>query len=184
MSAPHEPTREFHPATPEQLAIWLDLQFGANAASYNVGGCHWVDGEIDVDCLQAALQHVVDRHDALRLGISRLARRTAAGVACDTPGRAAARGTAAPPPTRRPPRMRGCRRAWKRVSTRRADRCSRFALLQVAPARLAVVGVFHHLIADGWSAAILTQDVAAVYTALHRCGRCHRSIGRLPRAPA
>ncbi|MGC8864334.1 MAG: amino acid adenylation domain-containing protein [Bacteroidales bacterium] len=62
----HAPAGQIIPASPAQQRIWfLDQLEGANAA-YNIPMEYLVKGNFDKVAFEKALQHIVDRHEALR----------------------------------------------------------------------------------------------------------------------
>ncbi|MGY2288352.1 amino acid adenylation domain-containing protein [Pseudomonas sp. SDO528_S397] len=58
--------RTLHPLTAPQLDIWLDQSLHEQLPLYNIGGYLRIQGPVDVDRLQAALDKTVAQHDALR----------------------------------------------------------------------------------------------------------------------
>ena len=56
-----------HDLASVQQVIWLDQMLNPDIPHYNIGARWDITGELDVARLEAAIQEVVDAHDALRI---------------------------------------------------------------------------------------------------------------------
>ncbi|MCF5707191.1 amino acid adenylation domain-containing protein, partial [Pseudomonas syringae] len=55
-----------YPLTAAQRDIWLDQTVHSDIPLYNIGGFNVIEGPVDIDRLQRAVNRLVRRHDALR----------------------------------------------------------------------------------------------------------------------
>ncbi|EPY00911.1 non-ribosomal peptide synthetase, partial [Magnetospirillum fulvum MGU-K5] len=144
--------RERHPLSPAQRRLWFLQRLHEDARSYVIPFAATLPGTIDRDRLQCALELVERRHDALRLR-----------VAADRPEQ-----TLAPPG--------GLRLDWHDEPWNGEalpempfgiDRpLVRVALFRQSADALVLLLSFHHIIFDGWSAAIFTRELNEAYGAL------------------
>jgi amino acid adenylation domain-containing protein len=167
------------PLTPEQEEIWLSIQFGGEAAnlSYNEAVALTLDGELDAAALDRALQQLVARHEALRCSLSGDGREICVLKAATVPI-GFEDGTTL---------SNEDRDAWVRQVDRAAvltpfdlttGPLVRVTLLRLGGGRHRLVIVTHHIICDGWSGAVLAEELGILYSAERRGG----SAG-LPLAP-
>ncbi|MFD7660300.1 condensation domain-containing protein, partial [Actinosynnema sp. NPDC059797] len=144
------------PASSGQRRLWLVDQLLPASPVYNIGWRVGVDGPLDRGALERALNHLVARHEALR---TRFAAEDGVPVqvvpsALTVPLRHA--------PAAGPDAVE----AAVREEVRRP-----FALHEGPLLRATLVGddvlvlVLHHAIADGWSCAVLFDELAALYAA-------------------
>lgn len=155
-----------------QQALWLDCQIQPDlSVAYNVPTLLRIRGDLDTGALRAALGDLLNRHDALRMGLGFDGWRLTAWVVDDVQtelllfdaeseaeaiGRARAL-AAQPFELESPPLVRT-------------------ALVRLAPDDHLLVVVFHHLVFDGWSLRVWDTDLATCYGA--------RAAGRVPRMSA
>ncbi|WP_260963124.1 amino acid adenylation domain-containing protein [Pseudomonas citri] len=157
-----------HPLTAPQLDIWLDQVLHDDSPLYNIGGYARINGPVDAVRLQEAINQVVSRHDALRIGL--------------VPGSADH-----PLPRQRFLDSVGATLALHDVSAHDDPHASaltllqndlhtpfsfdsglllRAALLKVKEERYYFYVNCHHLIIDGWSFAMIGRAISQAYTAL------------------
>lgn len=156
------------PLTFPQYEIWSDQMLHHGSALYNIGGYMRITGPIDPHLFQEAVQRLVCKHDALRTVL--VANRNADGVpmqrfAPDMPvslsfvdlsqGRAPQQAA-----------LDWMRKRFSEPFFLQGEPLFRYALLKLAPDSFYFFACYHHLIADGWSVALLTRSIAAIYTAL------------------
>ncbi len=156
-----------HPLTLPQRDIWWDQMLHGHEALYHVGGYMRLDGEIDLDAFRDATSHLVRRHDVLR---TRLVPDPSYGglplqsfdkgvdnplLLLDLTGEDDPEQTA----------QRWMRRRFSEPFDLWSGPLFRHALLRVAPASFFYFVCYHHLIADGWTVALLIRSQAEIYAA-------------------
>ena len=163
---------DVHPLTGAQLRMWLLSQLRPDSAVYNVAYRFDISGDLDGAALEAALQTVTDRHEALRTVF----------VPLDGEPRQMVL-----PAHARTPRLQtrdlteqGIGSPAERLEELAAVEARRPFDLAEGPlirATLARTGehdwvlllTLHHIVCDGWSMRILYDDLARAYAA-HRDG--------------
>jgi amino acid adenylation domain-containing protein len=158
------------PMTEGQREIWASVQMGAEASSaYNVCNIFRLRGTFSIDAMKAALQKVFERHQALRL-------------VCDPDGETQHVSASATIPVvtedlsmlTAEERERETTR-WLRHETgipfdlETGPLCRAVILREDRQTHL-IVFTAHHIVCDGWSAAILLQDLPQLYEA-ERAGK-------------
>ena len=154
------------PLTFAQERLWFLDRLEPGSAAYNIPLVTRLRGDLDLPALQAALDTVVGRHEALRTGFTAQADGTSAQhvaddvrVCIDTRDlrrasagevqAAAATAALAPFDLTRPPLLR-------------------MSVLQTGADEHLVVLCVHHIVADGWSMAVLLGELGEAYAALRR----------------
>ncbi|MBB2914101.1 non-ribosomal peptide synthetase component F [Streptosporangium becharense] len=143
----------------QQEAVWFMNQYDPASTVYHIPFPLRIRGRLDVEALERALQRLVTRHEALR---TRFLNQD--GVP---------RQVIDPPPA---VRLEPIDLPADHVERWAADECARpfdlaqgpvfrYALARIAPDEHALVLVFHHIVADGWSAAVLGGELSALYAA-------------------
>ncbi|MBE1161960.1 non-ribosomal peptide synthetase [Dyella acidiphila] len=155
------------PATAAQREIWLAAKLEPEASlAYNESVSIRFSGELDVAALQAALQGVVDRHEALRSTLS--ADGNELCIAIHVPLDCATDD------------LSGLGEAERAESVATALSLAvntpfdlehgplvRAQLLQLAAQDHLLIFTAHHIVCDGWSFGVIVRDLAALY-AQHR----------------
>ena len=158
-----EPVR--FPMTEGQREIWASVQMGAEASNaYNVCHAFRVRGIFSMDAMKTALQQLVDRHQALRL-------------VCDLDGETQHELTSARIPVRTVDLSAMPTAERERETAHHVDEetgipfdlekgplCRAVILREDRQAHL-IVFTAHHIVCDGWSVAILMQDLTRLYEA-------------------
>jgi amino acid adenylation domain-containing protein/non-ribosomal peptide synthase protein (TIGR01720 family) len=134
-----------------QQRLWFLSQLYPASAAYNVTGAIRLTGELDSERLRAALQRIVDRHEALRTGfagglqvIAERAELELELVEADDPWPALTEHAERPFDLDVPPLLR--------------------CLLVRVSAREHLLGLsVHHVAADGWSLGVLTGELTELY---------------------
>ena len=153
------------PTTEAQREIWLAASLGAEASlGYNESVSLRFGGELDLPALQASLQGLVDRHDALRSTFTTDGMTLVVGGALTL--EVPLTDLVALPGEERQRRLAE-RQAWH-VET--PFDLGRGPLVRAEIVRLGEqdhVAIFtaHHIVCDGWSFWVLTKDLAALYAA-------------------
>jgi amino acid adenylation domain-containing protein len=153
------------PLTEPQREMWAAVQMGDEAScAYNQ--CHSLTlrGPLSVDSMQSALRQVMDRHDALRVSIDADGERQ----------RISASSQIALPVidlSRQSPQSRAAEVA--RVLQTETEQPFDLAAGPLLRARLIredadlhrLILTVHHIVCDGWSAAVLLGDLGRIYAA-------------------
>ena len=156
-SAPSLPiarTEGDQPLSNGQQRLWF-LEQLAPGSSYNETLAMRLDGPLDADALESAVNAIVERHETLRTVFvvvdGQPVQRRAASlgiemkrIASSDPERCVAEAAAKPFDLARGPLLRT-------------------TLVTVAPERHVFAVTIHHIAADGWSAGIFLRELAAAY---------------------
>ncbi|ONI86885.1 hypothetical protein ALI22I_24830 [Saccharothrix sp. ALI-22-I] len=143
------------PASSGQRRLWLVDQLLPASPVYNIGWRVGVDGPLDADALQAALNALVARHEALR---TRFAAEDGVPVQVVSA-------------TLTVPLVRlssadvdaAVREEVGRPFVLHHGPLLRAGLIEVTSQEHVLVLVLHHTIADGWSCAVLFDELARLY---------------------
>ncbi|GAA2987876.1 condensation domain-containing protein [Streptosporangium longisporum] len=141
----------------QQEAVWFMNQYDPASTVYHIPFPLRIRGRLDVGVLERALHGLVTRHEALRTRFL-----NQGGLP---------RQVIDPPPV---VRLEPIDLPADQVERWAADECARpfdlargpvfrYALARLAPDEHALVLVFHHIVADGWSAAVLGGELSALY---------------------
>ncbi len=153
------------PMTEAQREIWASAQMGAEASNaYNVCHAFRVRGAFSVDAMKAALQQLVDRHQALRL-------------VCDPDGETQHELTSATIPVITVDLSAMTAAERERETAHYVDRetdvpfdlekgpLCRAVILREDRQTHFILFTAHHIVCDGWSGGILIQDLGELYEA-------------------
>jgi amino acid adenylation domain-containing protein len=149
-----------------QERLWFFDQFEPQSPVYHIARALHLDGPLDLGALQAALDVVVARHEAIRTSFEAVDGRPVPRIA--------APGTV--PLGRVDLESRGARadsRAVARLLVEDArrpfdlsrDLMLRATLFRLGPERHILLLVIHHIASDGWSVQILLREMAECYSA-------------------
>ncbi|MET8798818.1 amino acid adenylation domain-containing protein [Nocardia sp. NPDC004568] len=161
------------PLTGPQLGIWNAQLFDPESGRYLVGEVLEISGDtpIDVEALAEAIRRTVAEAENMRLRF----RDTAAGprqFVCDEPAVLQPlidlRGAAEPRSLAHEAVALERHRAAQRCRGMVDRRLYNYTLIRLTDSEVWCVQLYHHLIVDGYSAALLSRRVAAHYTALRR----------------
>ena len=151
------------PLTDAQAEKWLACQYGGQSSlCYNESFVLMLEGPLQRNALEDALQHVISRHDAFTLSFA-------------ADGRLQRTGLPQPPPLQfldmagddADERMAAhCARALQQPFDLQRAPLIRTQLLRLAPERHGLLIIVHHLVSDGWSEAVLLDELAQTYNAL------------------
>jgi amino acid adenylation domain-containing protein len=153
------------PMTEGQREIWASVQMGSEASSaYNVCNIFRLRGTFSIDAMKAALQKVFERHQALRL-------------VCDPDGETQYVSASATIPVVTEDLSMLAAEERERETTRwlrhetgipfdlETGPLCRAVILREGRQTHLIVFTAHHIVCDGWSAAILLQDLPQLYEA-------------------
>lgn len=164
------PDSSMHPLTLPQREVWFDNAAHPGRCAYNIGGYLEIERDIDIDLMQQATWHWVQAHDALRTTLHQ------DGSDASVPLQSWPRDLEAPLQhvdfsSAADPREAALRWMHERMESPLplvAGVLFRCTLIRLAPARHLWFLLCHHLIADGWTTALLTRSLGEIYTALER----------------
>ncbi|MEO5934248.1 MAG: amino acid adenylation domain-containing protein, partial [Duganella sp.] len=160
------------PLSPAQHSMWLTWQLDPDGAAYSMPGLLRLRGRLDHAALQASLDHLVLRHEALRTRFRAVPGESPRQVVMDpAPLALASHDLRALP-------VDDARAQARRLATAfasmpfRLDRETPFraALIQITDDEHALALAVHHIAADGWSLQILIGELLALYGS-HAAGR-------------
>ncbi|WP_202918692.1 non-ribosomal peptide synthetase [Saccharothrix deserti] len=143
------------PASSGQRRLWLVDQLLPASPVYNIGRRVGIDGPLDVNALQVALNALVARHEALR---TRFAAEDGVPVQVVS-------ATLTVPLVRLPSADVDAvvRAEVGRPFALHDGPLVRAGLIGITPEEHVLVLVLHHTIADGWSCAVLFDELALLY---------------------
>jgi amino acid adenylation domain-containing protein len=152
------------PLTESQLEIWLAAQLGDEAScAFNESVSVELRGKLNVEAWHAAVNRVIERHDALRITFS--ATGEDMRVSAATPFEYPVTDLSASPATAEAVYAElldaDARTAFDLV----AGPCVRAHLVKLAPDRHVFMFTAHHIICDGWSLNVIVSELADLYAA-------------------
>ena len=150
-----------------QQRLWFIDRLVPESPAYNMAGALRLEGPLDVPALAAALRVVAARHETLRTRF----------VAVDGVPRQVIDATprtalplvdlgALPEAVRDGRAEYLCRRQARRPFDLAAGPLVRALLVRLSPRQHVLAVVVHHIVADGWSIAVLERELGAAYGAL------------------
>ncbi|MBB1519858.1 amino acid adenylation domain-containing protein [Pseudomonas sp. SR9] len=158
-------TRGEHlPASHAQQRLWLVAQLEPDSSAYHMVGAFALEGELDRAALLAALELIVERHEALRTRFyehdGHLCQRI------DPPG----------PLALEERDLRGEAEAVQTLADAHAARAFdliegpllRVQLLRLEEQRWRLQIVCHHIVSDGWSIGVFAEELGRAYAALRQ----------------
>ena len=153
--------------SPEQKQLILASHYGNEAsAALNQSIMLKVNGEVQLSVLKQAVQHIVDRHDALRtvIHMDDEVQHIQSGMSIDIP--------LIDFTTYSNKDREAEIRRWLTEDAKRPfllhdqEPLFRVHLLKQAVDENLIVLTFHHIIADGWSIAVFVQELESTYSAI------------------
>nr|WP_255595530.1 amino acid adenylation domain-containing protein [Lysobacter sp. BMK333-48F3] len=152
-----------------QQRLWILDQFEPGSAVYNVPMSLWVEGRLDREALQRALDEIVRRHESLRTVIRADDDGPYQQVLDPVPVPLAQDDLRALPAAEREAAAfaRGRAEAARAFDLARGP-MFRATLIQVEDQRRLLVLNAHHIVVDGWSLGILLGELQQLYAAFSR----------------
>jgi arthrofactin-type cyclic lipopeptide synthetase A len=165
---PHPRTAQVFPLTAAQSDIWLDQLSRADSPRYNIGGYVELQGPVDPELMQRAIEALVHKHDALRTEL--LADAGPGGL----PLQRFAREMPVPMPLydlsqEAEPKVRAqslMQQHMARVYALYGEPLFRFFLVKLGPEHYWLGTQAHHLILDGWGFGQMLHSLGGIYSAL------------------
>jgi amino acid adenylation domain-containing protein len=154
------------PLSYAQQRLWFLHQLDPDVPAYNLGVAVRLRGDLSRPALAAAIAEVARRHEALR---TRFALDQDEPVqVIDPPPAAALRRIDLSALAGEDELRRLVRREVARPFDLVGEPPFRTVLFQLAPDEHFLLATLHHIVADGWSGAVLVQEVGAAYQAALR----------------
>ncbi|MGB8840146.1 MAG: amino acid adenylation domain-containing protein, partial [Aliidongia sp.] len=150
------------PLTESQVEIWLSAQLGDDAScAFNESITLSLDGTLDRQALQAALDHVAARHESLRVHFGPTGEWFQ--VEAPRPIDLAFHDLTGPDGEARLAELiaQDARTPFDLVG----GPVFRTALVRLAPDRHALILTAHHIVCDGWSFNVIVSELAEIYAA-------------------
>jgi amino acid adenylation domain-containing protein len=149
----------YAPMSFAQRSVWLAEQLAPGHPTYNVPAVLRITGELDDEALEWALNQVVRRHEALRTVFRLTEGEPTQVVLPDLPVRLATE-------TAEPDRLAELIEAEVGICfDLEQGPLLRMRLFRTGSDSAVLVLVMHHLVSDGWSAAILFRELTELYGA-------------------
>jgi amino acid adenylation domain-containing protein len=157
-----------YPLTLAQRDIWIDQMLHGDTPLYNIGGHVHLPGTLDIDRLRQSIQLLIQKHDSLRLQLTKS--RDENGIPQQTIVPAFEvevplhdfRGEVEPLKAAR----RWMQQRFVQPFTLEGQPLFRYDVIRVADENHYWLIQYHHLIIDGWGIALLNRSLAELYTAL------------------
>ncbi|MET4700143.1 amino acid adenylation domain-containing protein/non-ribosomal peptide synthase protein (TIGR01720 family) [Constrictibacter sp. MBR-5] len=168
------PRPERIPLSFAQQRLWFLDQLVGPGPTYNISSALRLDGPLDRTALQAALDGILARHEVLRTTFD--TRDGEAFQRIAPPARidiAESDLSALPEAEKAAACGRAIAAAVSATFDLRRDLMLRATLIRLAPERVVLVLLVHHIAADGWSIGVLIDELTAGYAA-HLEGRAPR----------
>ena len=153
------------PSTEPQREVWTSSQISQDAnLAYNESVSVVLDGPLNDAALESALKQLIQRHEALRSTFSADGEKLLVNANADVPLERIDLST-------QPESTRASKLAahLQKVVTTPFDLATgplaRAELLKLSPTRHQLVFTAHHIVCDGWSAAVLVKDWGILYSA-------------------
>ncbi|MGL5795947.1 MAG: amino acid adenylation domain-containing protein, partial [Waterburya sp.] len=153
------------PLSLAQQRLWFLYQMEPQSSAYNIPLALELKGKVDVSVLQQAITEIVRRHQALRTNFV---------VVEDTPIQVINPAVTMTLPIIDLQALSEIEREqeYQRLATEEADRgfnltedsLLRTTLVQLSSDTQVLLVTMHHIIADGWSLEVFTQELASLYS--------------------
>ncbi len=171
--------REAAPMSFAQERLWFINRLTPGEFAYNLPAATRLSGALDTTALQAALRHLLERHEVLRTSFSTdhdgRPRQSVRSVRFDLPLPLIDLSQLAPETRADAARRLIASAALVPFDLKEAPQL-RAALYRLAPDEHVLFVNLHHIASDGWSKAVFRRELGAAYNALSR--------GQTPSLPA
>ncbi|HEV8577638.1 MAG TPA: amino acid adenylation domain-containing protein [Thermoanaerobaculia bacterium] len=149
-----------------QQRLWFLDRLEPGSPFYNVPSAVRLQGDLDSAALEAAFHEIVRRHEALRTRFRESAGRPVQlaieSVSVPLPILDL---TALPAPQREAEAARLAKAEARRPFDLQSVPLLRLTLLRLAAGEHLLLGVFHHIVSDGWSIGVFLRETADLYRA-------------------
>lgn len=154
------PVQESYALSQTQQRLWFLDRLIPNSPSYNIHGDILLEGDLDVEAVRQALQHIVDRHESLR---TTFAERDDEPRQIVAPHREVSLLVEA---VNENDLEQIIRREAATPFNLEQGPLFRVRMLRLDPRRHVMLLTMHHIISDGWSVGVLLKEAAVNYAAL------------------
>ncbi|MDR6674757.1 AMP-binding protein, partial [Xanthomonas sp. 1678] len=158
------------PLSWSQQRLWfLDRLDAAAGAAYHIAAGLQLDGDLDLAALQAALDRIVARHEALRTCFASEAGVPRQVIAPASVGFALTQfdfSDQAPEAQQAALAQLDAEEARQAFDLERGP-LIRGSLVRLSPRRHVLLLTQHHIVSDGWSMGVLIRELRTLYTAFH-----------------
>ncbi|MEO1521594.1 MAG: amino acid adenylation domain-containing protein, partial [Cyanobacteria bacterium J06633_2] len=147
-----------------QQRLWFFEQLEGQSATYNIPQALQLSGPLNVSALEQALGEIVRRHESLRTTFQVIDDEPVQVIAPNSPISLPVIDLQSVPDSDRPVQVQQL--ANELASTPfdiSQDLPIRTNLLKLAPESHMLVIVMHHIVSDGWSMGIFTQELSTLY---------------------
>nr|VFK24086.1 MAG: Condensation domain-containing protein [Candidatus Kentron sp. LPFa] len=158
-----------YPLSSSQLDFWFDQILHPHMPLYNIGGYVRINGPIDPDLFQQALDRVIRENDALRIILHEGKDLPTQTFAEDVSSGLDFHDFSRPeggPESAHESALAWMQRAFEKPFPLYEKPLFRFALCKVADDRYYWLKAYHHIISDGWAISLIVQRVASAYNTL------------------
>ncbi|HYG62203.1 MAG TPA: condensation domain-containing protein, partial [Thermoanaerobaculia bacterium] len=152
------------PLSFSQQRLWFMEQWQPGSAAYNIPAALRIRGPLDVAALRWAFDEIVRRHEVLRVRIDPSTPVQAAGPPEPLPVPEVDL-AAVPEPWRDREAGRLVHEEVRRPFDLTRDRLLRKVLLRLGETEHVAVFNMHHIVSDGWSVGLLSQEFVTLYMA-------------------
>ena len=168
-----EPSAPPAAIAPTQIPLFILQRFKPDLAANNVWSCFTIEGGLDRDAFQAAVNALVARQENLRMTIDDCnGDQVLLNVAPPFEADVAFRAISELPPSQGAIESERILADFiRRPFDFEAGPLFRFLLIEEAPDRHTLLLVIHHIICDGVSLAVLLDELAANYAAIRATGK-------------
>src|SRR5438552_4396181 len=151
------------------VSSWFLYQLEPESSFYNIPNSVRLNGLLDVEALQKALNTIVNRHEILRTTITVV---DGSPIQIVQQNRSVSRSTidlSKSPKLQRQDELHSCLgNEIQRPFDLSRDLMLRATLVRLDSAQHILLLMTHHIASDGWSSGILWQELAALYGAFSR----------------
>jgi amino acid adenylation domain-containing protein len=160
------PRPEHLPLSYPQEQVWMVQQLEPNAVAYTAPTLIHLEGRLDVEALQRAIDELSRRHEVLRTSFPSVEGRPVQRIHPPEPVPLPLSDLSALPEGERAAAMeRGLTEELRTPFAMDRLPLLRWRLFRLEPERHALAVVEHHLVHDGWSTNVLFQELFALYAA-------------------
>ncbi|BAZ44104.1 amino acid adenylation domain-containing protein [Chondrocystis sp. NIES-4102] len=155
------------PLSLAQQRLWILYQIESQSSAYNIPLALELKGKVDIKILKSAIAEIVSRHEVLRTRIQVIEEIPYQVVEPEVTIELAIIDLQALPELPK-------QAEYQRLATIETDRyfnltedfLLRTTLVQLTTNTQVLLVTMHHIISDGWSLEVFTQELASIYTAL------------------